>query len=149
MKKLMTLMLASLILFACNEAGDTNPGDGKTATTSSKDPLSDSVNYTTIEWLDSTHQELGKLKQGQAIEIVYNFRNSGNKPLVVKTEAECGCTVAESPQEPIGPGETGKIRGRFDSKGQGISQHTKGIRFSSNTLAFNHARLTFTVEVTE
>lgn len=148
MKQLTVLFFSVVILTACNEVGSGEKKEMNTPPTG-KDVLTDTVNFTTIEWLDSTHQDLGKLKQGQAIEIVYNFRNSGDKPLVVKTDAECGCTVAESPEAPIAPGESAKIRGRFDSKGQGISKHTKGIRFSSNTKHYNNTRLTFSVEVTD
>jgi hypothetical protein len=81
--------------------------------------MADTANYTTIEWLDSTNQDLGKIKEGSVVEISWKFKNTGNKALVVNNvHPACGCTVADKPKEPIPPGGEGVIKARFNSQGQ-------------------------------
>lgn len=115
MKRLFFFALAAG-LFACN-AGDT-----KVANAGAHDgakPVTDSAAFTTVEWIDSTTQNLGTLTEGQVVEISWRFKNTGDKPLVIENvQAACGCTVPEKPDEPIAPGGEGVIKAKFDSKGR-------------------------------
>ena len=121
-----------------------------TATVSAKTPMADTANYTTIEWLDSTFLDKGKVVKGQEVEILYNFRNSGDKPLIIVNAApQCGCTVTDIPKEPIRPGEVGKIRAKFNSKSQMVGEHRKSIALTTNTKPSSTTDLSFRVEVTE
>ena len=105
----------------------------------------DTSNYTTIEWIDKINQTLPKIKEGEVIEITYRFRNTGSKPLVVQdVNAGCGCTVPEKPKEPIMPGQQGRIKAKFDSKGQ-LGSRTKNLTVIANTSG--DKVLTFSVEV--
>ncbi len=132
-------------LIACNEDDTKNIDNPGTADVNAKD----SASYTSIEWLDSTFSDLCKVKKGQKVEIIYNFRNSGDKPLLVqRVQPGCGCTVAEFTKEPIAPGETGKIRGEFDSKTQPAGEHRKNIDVLANTKQYP-ITLSFRVEVVE
>lgn len=107
------VIIASVAFFAC-----TNTDSKTTANKSNEAILKDSSKYTTIQWLDSTTQDLGKAKEGQVIEITWRFKNTGNKPLVfAEVHPGCGCTVADKPEEPIAPGEEGAIKARFDTEG--------------------------------
>lgn len=61
---------------------------------------------------------LGLLKKPWQAEVVYEFRNTGDKLLVVQNvTTDCGCTVAEYTRKPVKPGRKGRIRIRFDGKG--------------------------------
>jgi hypothetical protein len=112
--------------------------------------LADSSNFTSIEWINGQNQDLGKVKEGQVVEISWRFKNTGDKPLIVAdVKAGCGCTVAEKPEEPIAPGKEGVIKASFNSKGQSPTVHTKNVSVHTNASNGNYQQLTFSVEVTK
>ncbi|HEU4633959.1 MAG TPA: DUF1573 domain-containing protein [Flavisolibacter sp.] len=111
--------------------------------------LNDSASYTSIQWIDSTFQDLGKVNEGQVVDISWRLKNNGTKPLVIANVAPgCGCTVAEKPTEPIAPGEESVIRAKFDSKNQSEGEHRKSITVMANTKE-NPYYLSFKVDVTK
>ena len=139
-----------IVFIACS------PNDKKTdATDNSKVNnaaalLADSANYTTIQWLDSTYRDMGKIKKGDMMEITFRFKNTGNKPLVIAdVTAGCGCTVPEKPTEPYPPGKEGVIKAKFDSKNQQPGEHTKNVTVTANTSPETYHSLTFRVDVIE
>lgn len=137
MKKTLAVLIVAISLVACNLAGDPE----------AKVEKGDS---STIQWLDSTHKDLGTLTKGQEIEIVYNFKNSGDKPLVISSVTPgCGCTVADYPKQPLTPGETGKIRAKFSSKGQAAGTQHKHISVLANSKPNPQTQLSFAVVVSE
>ena len=106
----------------------------------------DASQLTTIEWKE-TAINFGKITEGQKLEVVYHFKNTGNKPLVVtKVVPGCGCTVVDKPAEPIAPGKEGIIKGAFDSNGRSGTQH-KTIEVGTNTSGTQNHQLVFEVEV--
>jgi hypothetical protein len=87
---------------------------------------------TTVQWLDSS-KNMGKVTEGEKIEISYKFKNTGTELLIVNNVVvSCGCTVAEKPQEPIAPGEQGFIKATFDTKGR-IGTNHKTVAVYTNT----------------
>jgi hypothetical protein len=135
--KMKYLMLLSLpfLMMACNNADrQMENHEGHNADSVRKSALTDSANFSEIQWLDSTHQDLGKVTAGQVVEIVWRLKNVGNKPLVIADASPgCGCTVAEKPEEPIAPGGEGRIKAKFDSKGQPVGGHQKSVTVTANT----------------
>jgi hypothetical protein len=135
----MRIFLAAIVLvlfFACNseekktEVGNTMPEPGA---------------ITTIQWTD-TARMVGKIIEGEKVEIAYRFLNSGDKPLVIQSiGVSCGCTVVEKPGELFAPGKEGVIKAVFDSKNRLGSNH-KTITVYANTEKPMHP-LTFDVEV--
>lgn len=106
----------------------------------------DSTKFTTIEWQQQTI-DFGKITEGQKLEVAYHFKNTGNKPLVIsKVVPGCGCTVAETPKEPVAPGKEGIIKASFNSEGRVGPQH-KSISVYANTKDVQNHELVFTVEV--
>ena len=97
---------------------------------------------TTIQWLDSS-KNMGKVTEGEKIEISYRFKNTGTELLIVNNVVvSCGCTVAEKPQEPIAPGAEGFIKATFDTKGRiGTNHKTMAIytntKEATSTVAFD------------
>jgi hypothetical protein len=139
MKRTMSILAAGLLVFGCNQQ-DKKPDEAATPTTVA--PA-----LTTISWIDSTTQDLGKVNEGAQVEITYRFRNTGTNPLVVKdVRAGCGCTVPEKPNEPIAPGQEGKIRATFNSSGRSGPNH-KEVMVDANTQPLTTI-LAFKVEVT-
>jgi hypothetical protein len=148
MKKILYVLLAAG-LFACQSA---DKKTGAALSQEEKDKAAgDTANFTTIEWLDSTYKDLGKLKKGQEVEISYRFKNTGNKNLIIaNVTASCGCTIPEKPEKPIAPGEEDVIRAKFNSTNfQG--EVRKEIFITANTGAQSGGtmNLSFRAEVTE
>jgi hypothetical protein len=109
-------------------------------------PKTDTTQYTSIEWLE-THKNFGKITEGQKVEVAFRFKNTGNKPLVIeRVQPSCGCTVAETPKEPIAPGAEGVIKAAFDSNGRIGTQH-KSIYVEANTNDKKNHELVFELEV--
>jgi len=111
--------------------------------------MTDTSNYTTLEWIDPTTQHLGKIKEGSIVEISWKFKNTGTKPLIIaNANGTCGCTIADKPKEPITPGQEGVIKAKFNSQGQAVSV-TKTVSVDANTKPESHHSLTFTAEITK
>lgn len=108
--------------------------------------LSDSANYTSIQWIDSV-KEMGSIREGQKMEVSFRFRNTGSKPLVIaNAQPSCGCTVPEKPEKPVMPGEEGLIKAVFDSEGRSGTNH-KTITVTANTTGTTSHVLEFNVNV--
>jgi hypothetical protein len=62
---------------------------------------------------------------------VFEFTNTGKSPLIItRVQASCGCTVPKKPDQPIMPGEKGKIEVSYDTKR--IGGFSKAITIFSN-----------------
>lgn len=58
--------------------------------------------------------------EGEAVEVTFEFSNGGKGPLVIHDAVtSCGCTTADYPSHSLKPGESGKIKTTFHSKGHG------------------------------
>ncbi|MBX2922885.1 MAG: DUF1573 domain-containing protein [Chitinophagaceae bacterium] len=91
-----------------------------------------SADLTRIQWIDSALNK-GSINEGEKLEIVYRFKNTGEKPLIIKdVKPSCGCTVAERPEQPIAPGQEGAIKAAFDSHNKPGPNH-KTITVTANT----------------
>lgn len=83
--------------------------------------LADTVNYTSLQWLDAKEKDLGKLIHDQTIEFTYRFKNTGDKNLVFENVwAQCGCTIPEKIEKPVAPGEEGVIKAKYNGSGSGV-----------------------------
>ena len=87
---------------------------------------------TTVQMIDSVY-DFGKVSEGEVVAYSYRFKNVGDKPLVIteQPKASCGCTIAERPEEPIMPGDTGFIKVKFNSENRPGEAH-KTVTVSSN-----------------
>ena len=162
MKNIFTGLFALLIIAGCKQ-----PDKAASANAALKDSIAkanelsnalnaakkagaitvDPNNVTEIEWLDTQELNMGKITEGQELEVAFRFKNTGNKPLVISTvTAQCGCTIPETPKEPFSPGQTGTIKAKFNSSGRGGSTNRKEVYVDANT---NPVRtiLVFNVEV--
>jgi len=148
MKRIIFILLATGF-FAC-QSGDKKISKEQLTQEEKDNAAKDSSNFTTIQWLDSTYKDLGKVKEGQVVEVSYRFKNSGTKNLVIaNVNASCGCTVPEKPDKPFSPDEEGVIKAKFDSKGRGKGETRKEVFVTANTKPENLTQLSFRVEITE
>ena len=148
MKKIFLFLVIAGSIAACkSDDKKTSSGGGVHLTNEEKEKaLSDTANYTTIEWIDSTTRNLGTLKKDEQIEVTFRFRNSGTKNLVIENvTAQCGCTIPEKPQEAFAPGQEGVIRAKFNGSGQG--NIGKQITVTANTKPIKEHYLTFMGDV--
>jgi hypothetical protein len=139
MRFLVIIILTGAFVVSCNQK---DAGKTPALTYNSND----STQFTNIEWRQQAI-DFGKIPEGRKLDIVYHFKNTGTKPLIIsKVEPGCGCTVAETPTEPIAPGKEGVIKGSFDSNDRVGTQH-KSIYVTANTKGSERHELVFTVEV--
>lgn len=142
MKNYLFLIALSLLFGACGAEAD----DSQSVTSAPAVSAANVRQLTTIEWIDSA-KNLGKINEGQQLQISFRFKNSGDKPLIIQSvQPGCGCTVADYPKEPIAPGAEASITGSFDSNGREGLQH-KEILVTANTAGNNMHKIAFTVEV--
>lgn len=91
---------------------------------------------TSINFPQSTFN-FGEIMDGEKVEHIFEFTNSGNEPLVIAdAKGSCGCTVPVWPKEPIKPGEKGEIKVVYNSKGKGKvggKSETKTVTIKANT----------------
>ncbi|MET0635038.1 MAG: DUF1573 domain-containing protein [Chitinophagaceae bacterium] len=147
MKKILFVCLTAG-LFACG-AADKKAGQTVLTPEQQTNAATDTANFTTIQWLDSTNSNLGTIKEGQVVEVSYRFRNSGTKNLIfASVNASCGCTVPEKPEKPYAPGEEGVIKAKFDSKGRPHGEAQKMVYVQANTDP-STTTLSFKVNITE
>lgn len=91
---------------------------------------------TSIEFEETTFQ-WGELIEGEKIQNVFTFTNTGSEPLVIlNAKGSCGCTVPKWPREPIMPGETADLLVQFDSTNKGKAGgnlQSKRVTITANT----------------
>ena len=113
------VVVFSTVLFSCDIRKNKSTDDVQAADTSAKG-IKDS---TTVQVIDSVYN-FGKVTDGEKVEYNFRFLNSGKNPLIISSvSASCGCTVADKPEEPVMPGETGFIKVVFNSEGRVGSAH--------------------------
>ena len=82
---------------------------------------------------EQTEYDFGTVNEGDIVEYTFKFKNTGDFPLIInKATATCGCTVPEWPKDPIGVGESGEIKVRFNTRNKPNHQ-TKYVTISANT----------------
>lgn len=85
-----------------------------------------------IEFKKDTH-DYGNVKYGGDGSTVFEFKNTGNAPLIIATaKASCGCTIPDWTKEPVAPGKVGTLKVTYDTKRPGLIN--KSITVTSNAV---------------
>jgi hypothetical protein len=148
MRYILTCILAAVLIGSCKNNDKNGPAGtaGAGSPTGQDNTITDTSQFTTIQWLDST-KDFGKIREGQKLEVSFRFKNSGDKPLVIeRVQPSCGCTVAEQSTEPVAPGKEGQIKASFNSEGRTGVNH-KTLYVYANTKGTRNHSLQFVVEV--
>jgi hypothetical protein len=147
--KYLVLFSLAIVFFSCTSTDKPASKEEAARDSLNKVAMADTSNYTSLQWIDSTTQDLGNIKEGSIVEIAWKFKNTGDKPLIVSdARGTCGCTIADKPKEPIAPGQEGTIKARFNSQGQGPEAH-KTVSVDANTKGQTQHYLTFTAHITK
>lgn len=97
----------------------------------SKEPLELTPPGPYIKFTEMSH-DFGDIEQGDKVQHVFEFTNSGDAPVVISNVlTTCGCTAPNWPRDPIAPGESSKIEVTFNSAGK-IGHQNKVITIMSN-----------------
>ncbi|MCP4521936.1 MAG: DUF1573 domain-containing protein [Cytophagales bacterium] len=123
-----TLLVGTTLLFSCGE-------------NTTQDVVDNSINEKKQEVkkdlptmvFEETEYDFGKIMQGDTVEHIFTFKNTGNAPLTIyDAKAGCGCTIPQYEKgRLIAPGESGEIKVIFNSKGKRGTQ-TKNVDISTN-----------------
>lgn len=85
-----------------------------------------------FETISAEEFNFGVVNEGQDVTYVYQFKNTGDEPLVIsEVKSSCGCTAALLSSKEVAPGEVGEITATFDTSGRSGEQH-KTIRLTTN-----------------
>jgi hypothetical protein len=123
MKKLFILAVAMSLSFGAATAQTTS--DAKAAKSITAGPV--------ITFAEKSY-DFGNIQQGDVVEHVFKFKNTGTAPLVIsRVDVTCGCTTPEWPKEPIAPGKSGQVKAVFNSTGK-MGQQNKVITVQSNSV---------------
>ena len=120
MKQFLSLATMMLLVFSATVAQDNSQNAEQTEPTDGP-----------VMTFEVTEVDYGTIDQGSDPYRVFTFSNTGNEPLIIQNaKGSCGCTVPTYPKEPIGPGESGEIKVRYDTKR--IGKFTKTVRLTTN-----------------
>ena len=116
MKRVILSLLIIIGLISC-ETKENKLDTSLVNNPSSADGTRRVINVPEIEFQKTEH-DFGKILQGEQVSYTFKFKNVGNAPLIITSiEKTCGCTSPDFSNEPIKPGEEGKITITYDSKG--------------------------------
>lgn len=122
MKKIFTTLALFAMVFTVSFAQE--------ATTISVDGQEVSAEGPTMEF-DQTEIDYGTIEKGSDKIRIFNFKNTGTEPLVIKhAKGSCGCTVPTYPKEPILPGEAAEIKVSYDTNR--IGRFSKTVTLTTN-----------------
>jgi len=132
--------ILALSVVSCKEAAAEKFVDNNSQTTEA--PIINAEDLPVISF-DKDVLDLGTLKMGEIGEGSVLITNQGKTDLVIySAQGSCGCTVPETPREPIKPGQSYEMKVTFDSAGKpGLQQKT--VTLTTNTA---QGREVFTVK---
>jgi hypothetical protein len=77
-----------------------------------------------ISW-KSEQIDLGEIPQNKPKAIDFEFKNTGNKPVIItNVKASCGCTATDYTKTPVQPGATAKISATYNAAAKGAFSKT-------------------------
>lgn len=86
-----------------------------------------------IMTFEETKYDFGEMVEGDVLETVFKFKNTGKSPLIItNARASCGCTIPDYSREPIAVGAEGEIKVKFNSRGKHGKQN-KRVTITTNT----------------
>ncbi|KAB8152223.1 DUF1573 domain-containing protein [Kordia sp. TARA_039_SRF] len=131
-KGFLLLGAMTLVLFtSCKDDASKKIQSANVADAAKRD--ANATNFAAMTF-DKTEHDFGTINEGDQVETVFKFTNTGNAPLLISNiKGSCGCTVPNDwPRQPIAPGETGKFTVKYNSKGK-PNLKTNTVTVTANT----------------
>ena len=109
-KHTVRFLITLLLLLSCDEPKVNKNMSYDKVNSQSDDKLTEIA-------FDNISHDFGEIQEGDIVETVFEFTNTGTKDLFIShAVGSCGCTVPNYPKNiPIKPGESGEIEINFDS----------------------------------
>ena len=121
------LLIAAMAAVSAGQISCDNRRQGETAQATASEKLPK------ITFAEKGIYDFGTLTEGDTVEHVFAFTNTGEFPLIINNvTASCGCTTPDWPHEPVAPGAKSSVRVRFNSRGKQGEQN-KTITIIANT----------------
>lgn len=136
MKKM--LLIISAIFFvafvAQSQADKTKPAAKPTVhVKQAEDKRPPNPNAAVIDFEKTIH-DYGTLEQHGDGHCEFAFTNKGKEPLILtNVRSSCGCTVPQWPKQPILPGESEKIKVKYDTKRVGVINKSVTVYSNATT----------------
>ena len=130
MRKIFILAIAALSFAACRNANNSTTENSTVSAgnTASAVAPADAAIIT----FERDIFDFEKIDEGATVEHEFKFKNTGKSPLIISNAtATCGCTIPETPKEPVLPGKEGVIKVIFNSLGK-VGMQDKVVTITSN-----------------
>lgn len=142
MRKILALFVIAFGLSACNNSEEQTENrelgtqelvvDEQATENATNDKIIESSDDAAQITFASSIYEFGEVNEGEKVEHVFTFTNTGNSPLIISNvTASCGCTTPEYSTHPIAPNEEGNVKVVFDTQNQ-VGMQQKLITILSN-----------------
>ena len=126
---LMEVVIIAFTITSCKEDAAAKVSKEKVEKAETRD--ANSGKFPKMEFTE-TEFDFGTIDQGTNVEHVFEFKNTGEVPLViVNAKSSCGCTVPTYPKTPVEPGDTAEMLVKFN--GSGKNQVSKTVTITANT----------------
>ncbi|WP_432712449.1 DUF1573 domain-containing protein [Pedobacter sp.] len=149
MKQIMMIVMAGVLFTSCQENTAKEPAAVNQADSANSVVMTTSTAAPDAPVLTFAKEsyDFGKIKQGEKVQYDFKFTNTGKTPLIISNAvATCGCTIPETPKDPVMPGAEGVIKVVFNSAGK-VGVQDKVITVTSNgNPAINEVHLIGEVE---
>lgn len=124
--------MAGAFMVACQSNKANDATDSQVAVTAPATSDATAAPDAPVMTFEKATYDFGKLKQGESVQYIFKFKNTGKTPLIISdASATCGCTVPEPPKDPIMPGKDGEIKVVFNSTGK-MGVQDKVVTITSN-----------------
>jgi len=143
MKKILVMALAVVTFASCQQKGSSESATATDSTATTMVSSAVSAPDAAVMTFETINYDFGKIKEGEKVVYEFKFKNTGKTPLIISNAtATCGCTVPETPKDPIKPGAEGVIKVVFDSTGKsGLQDKVVSITSNGNP-TINEVHLT-------
>ncbi len=131
-KGFLLLGAMTLVLFtSCKDDATKKIQSANVADAAKRDAVA--TNFAAMKF-DKTEHDFGTINEGDQVETVFKFENTGSAPLLIsKIKGSCGCTVPNDwPKEPIAPGASGQFTVKYNSNGK-PNLKTNTVTITANT----------------
>ncbi len=95
---------------------------------------------------DSSSYDFGTIRQGEVLEKVIYFTNSGQADLKIELITACECTTLDYTRLPVKPGQRSSIKIKYNSKDKSGPQTVDLDILANTSTGFSYTKFKLLVE---